>query len=111
MLVVCIPRWDSGHADPPKCARVIVVPFAPPYCGTWNSITNPVSRPALSPPISAQRWNQRVCRPSATAGNVCMMSTPPISCRSMANWVLSTSRVTSAPSLTVIDASLPTRAS
>ena len=41
--------------------------------------------PAAQPAISAQRWNHRVYRPSATAGSVCRMMMPPMSCRSMEN--------------------------
>src|SRR4051794_21249590 len=104
-LVESKPNFDSGNAEPPKCACLVAA------LGICQSIQNASTMPAAQPMISALRWNHRVYRPSPTDGSVCRMITPPMSCRSIENCGLTNTTNASAPSLTTSDASLDTPAS
>ena len=53
--------------------------------------------PTAQPMISAKRWNQRVYRPTTTAGKVCRIQIPPSSCKLIENVLLSARAKPSAP--------------
>ena len=99
------PKSFSGNAEPPKCARLVTA------LGIWYSIHTPRLMPATQPAISAPRWNQRVYSPSATAGRVCRMMTPPINCRSMENCGSTKITKATAPNFTSSDVIFETAAS
>ena len=67
--------------------------------------------PTAQPAIRPQACSARVYRPIASAGSVCTMITPPISCRSIENCGSSSRITTTAPALTMSEASWLTRAS
>ena len=60
--------------------------------------------PTTQPAISALECSQRVYRAIATAGSVCRMITPPISCRSMENCGSMNRMNATAPNFTTSDA-------
>ena len=83
--LVSKPSLDSGNAEPPKCSRATVavgvgfgIVVEHPAC--------PTAMPADPAGDQRRRGGTSGCTgPSATAGSVCRMITPPMSCRSMEN--------------------------
>ncbi len=61
--------------------------------------------------ISAMRWNQRVYKPTTTAGKVCRTQIPPSSCTLIENVRFSSSAKPGAPTFISSDASRAARVS